>query len=104
MITPSQLALSLILIAELCHAERKEEHVEELLSRGHTMAGTMANFLETYAKLGKKLGESVKAFNGGAAMTTAHGQVWQQIVKPLSEFTPSNSIGPSKSSSRRGTT
>jgi DNA anti-recombination protein RmuC len=93
-ITPSQLALSLILIAELCHAERKEEHVEELLSRGHTMADTMANFLETYAKLGKKLGESVKAFNGGAAMTTAHGQVWQQIVKPLSEFTPSSSIGP----------
>jgi DNA recombination protein RmuC len=93
-ITPSQLALSMILIAELCHAERKEEHVEELLSRGHAMADTMANFLDGYAKLGKKLGESVKAFNGGAAMTTAHGQVWQQIVKPLSEFTPGNSIGP----------
>jgi DNA anti-recombination protein RmuC len=93
-ITPSQLALSLILIAELCHAERKEQHIEELLSRGHTMADTMANFLETYAKLGKKLGESVKAFNSGAAMTTAHGQVWQQIVKPLAEFSPSKEIGP----------
>lgn len=91
-ITPSQLALSLILIAELCHAERKEEHVEELMGRGHAMAETMSKFLENYAKLGKKLGESVSAFNGGAAMTTAHGQVWQQIVKPLSEFTPSNSI------------
>lgn len=91
-ITPSQLALSMILIAELCHAERKEEHVEELLSRGHTMADAMSKFLDNYAKLGKKLSESVTAFNGGAAMTTAHGQVWQQIIKPLAEFTPSNSI------------
>lgn len=93
-VTPSQLALALILIAELCHAERKEEHVEELLGRGHTMAEAIAKFLENYAKLGKKLGESVSAFNGGAAMATANGQVWQQIVKPLSEFTPSNSIEP----------
>lgn len=91
-ITPSQLALSLILIAELCHAERKEEHVEELLSRGHTMADAMSKFLDNYAKLGRKLRESVTAFNGGAAMTTAHGQVWQQIVKPLAEFTPSKEI------------
>jgi DNA anti-recombination protein RmuC len=91
-ITPSQLALSLILIAELCHAERKEEHVEELLGRGHTMADAMAKFLDNYSKLGRKLGESVTAFNGGAAMTTAHGLVWQQIVKPLAEFTPSNEI------------
>jgi hypothetical protein len=91
-ITPSQLALSLILIAELCHAERKEEHVEELLSRGHTMADALGKFLDNYARLGKKLEESVKAFNGGAAMTTAHGLIWQQIVKPLAEFTPSKSI------------
>lgn len=91
-ITPSQLALSLILIAELCHAERKEEHVEELLGRGHSMADAMGNFLDNYARLGKKLNESVKAFNGGAAMTAAQGQVWQQIIKPLSEFTPSNEI------------
>lgn len=91
-VTPSQLALSLILIAELCHAERKEEHVEELLGQGHAMAEAMANFLDNYAKLGKKLSESVSAFNGGAAMTTAHGQVWQQVIKPLVEFTPSKSI------------
>ncbi len=93
-VTPSQLALAMILIAELCHAERKEEHIEELLGRGHTMAEAMAKFLENYAKLGKKLGESVTAFNGGAAMTTAHGQVWQQVIKPLTEFTPSKSIEP----------
>ncbi|HMJ74318.1 MAG TPA: DNA recombination protein RmuC [Solirubrobacterales bacterium] len=91
-ITPSQLALSLILIAELCHAERKEERVEELLSRGHTMADAIGKFLDNYARLGKKLEESVAAFNGGAAMTTAHGLIWQQIVKPLAEFTPSKSI------------
>lgn len=91
-VTPSQLALSLMLIAELCHAERKEEHVEELLSRGHLMADAMGKFLDNYAKLGKKLGESVSAFNGGAAMTTAHGLIWQQIVKPLAEFTPSKTI------------
>jgi DNA anti-recombination protein RmuC len=91
-ITPSQLALSLILIAELCHAERKEERVEELLSRGHTMADAIGKFLDNYARLGKKLEESVTAFNGGAAMTTAHGLIWQQIVKPLAEFTPSKSI------------
>ncbi len=91
-ITPSQLALSLILIAELCHAERKEEHVEELLGRGHQMADAMGTFLDSYARLGKKLGESVTAFNKGAAMTTAHGLIWQQIVKPLAEFTPSKSI------------
>jgi DNA anti-recombination protein RmuC len=91
-VTPSQLALSLMLIAELCHAERKEEHVEELLSRGHLMADAMGKFLDNYAKLGKKLGESVSAFNGGAAMTTAHGLVWQQIVKPLAEFTPAKTI------------
>lgn len=93
-ITPSQLPLSLILIAELCHAERKEEHIEELLGRGHTMAEAMAKFLENYAKLGKKLGESISAFNGGAAMATTHGQVWQQVIKPLNEFTPSKSIEP----------
>lgn len=93
-VTPSQLALSLMLIAELCHAERKEEHVEELLSRGHLMADAMGKFLDNYAKLGKKLGESVSAFNGGAAMTTAHGLIWQQIVKPLAEFTPSKSLEP----------
>jgi DNA recombination protein RmuC len=93
-VTPSQLAISLILVAEVCHAERKEEHIEELLSRGYTMAEAMGNFLDNYAKLGKKLGESVTAFNGGAAMVTTHGQVWQQIVKPLSELAPSKSIEP----------
>jgi DNA recombination protein RmuC len=93
-ITPSQMALALILIAEVCHAERKEEHIEELLSRGYTMAEAMAKFLDNYAKLGRKLGESVAAFNGGAAMTTSHGLVWQQVVKPLSELAPSKSIEP----------
>jgi len=93
-ITPSQLAISMILVAEVCHAERKEEHIEELLSRGYTMAEAMANFLDNYAKLGRKLGESVTAFNGGAAMVTAHGQVWQEVVKPLSELAPSKSIEP----------
>jgi RmuC family len=91
-ITPSQLAISLILVAEICHAERKEEHIEELLSRGYTMAEAMSQFLDNYAKLGKKLGESVTAFNSGAAMVTTHGKVWQQIVKPLSELAPSKSI------------
>lgn len=91
-ITPSQLALSLMLVAELCHAERKEEHIEELLGRGHTMADAMGKFLDNYAKLGKKLGESVAAFDKGAAMTTSHGLIWQQIIKPLAEFTPSKSI------------
>ncbi|HYP56265.1 MAG TPA: DNA recombination protein RmuC [Solirubrobacterales bacterium] len=91
-ITPSQLALALILIAELCHAERKEEHVEELLSRGHAMADAFSKFLDNYAKLGKKLNESVNLFNGGAGMATTHGLVWQQIIKPLAEFTPSKSI------------
>jgi DNA recombination protein RmuC len=93
-VTPSQLAISMILVAEVCHAERKEEHIEELLSRGYTMAEAMSNFLENYAKLGKKLGEAVGAFNGGAAMATTHGQVWQQVVKPLSELAPSKSIEP----------
>jgi DNA recombination protein RmuC len=93
-ITPSQLAISMILVAEVSHAERKEEHIEELLSRGYTMAEAMSNFLDNYAKLGKKLGESVSAFNGGAAMVTTHGQVWQQVVKPLSELAPSKSIEP----------
>jgi DNA recombination protein RmuC len=93
-ITPSQLAISMILVAEVSHAERKEEHIEELLSRGYTMAEAMSNFLDNYAKLGKKLGESVTAFNGGAAMVTTHGQVWQQVVKPLSELAPSKSIEP----------
>jgi len=93
-ITPSQLAISMILVAEVSHAERKEEHIEELLSRGYTMAEAMGNFLDNYAKLGKKLGESVSAFNGGAAMVTTHGQVWQQVVKPLSELAPSKSIEP----------
>lgn len=91
-ITPSQLAVSMILIAELCHAERKEAHIEELLSRGYSMVDAMAKFLDNYAKLGSKLGESVAAFNGGAAMTTTHGLVWQQVVKPLSELAPSRSI------------
>ncbi|HET7590269.1 MAG TPA: DNA recombination protein RmuC [Solirubrobacterales bacterium] len=93
-ITPAQLAISMILVAEVSHAERKEEHIEELLGRGYTMAEAMANFLENYAKLGRKLGESVTAFNGGAAMVTTHGQVWQQVVKPLSELAPSKSIEP----------
>lgn len=93
-ITPAQLAISMILVAEVSHAERKEEHIEELLSRGYTMAEAMGNFLDNYAKLGKKLGESVSAFNGGAAMVTTHGQVWQQVVKPLSELAPSKSIEP----------
>jgi DNA recombination protein RmuC len=93
-ITPAQLAISMILVAEVSHAERKEGHIEELLSRGYTMAEAMANFLDNYAKLGKKLGESVSAFNGGAAMVTTHGQVWQQVVKPLSELAPSSSIEP----------
>ncbi len=93
-ITPAQLAISMILVAEVSHAERKEEHIEELMSRGYTMAEAMGNFLDNYAKLGKKLGESVSAFNGGAAMVTTHGQVWQQIVKPLSELAPSKSIEP----------
>jgi DNA recombination protein RmuC len=93
-VTPSQLPLALILIAEVCHAERKEEHIEELLSRGYTMADAMSKFLDNYAKLGKKLGESVAAFNGGAAMTTSHGLVWQQVVKPLSELAPGRSIEP----------
>ncbi|HVD40678.1 MAG TPA: DNA recombination protein RmuC [Solirubrobacterales bacterium] len=93
-ITPAQLAISMILVAEVSHAERKEEHIEELLSRGYTMAEAMGNFLDNYAKLGKKLGESVGVFNGGAAMVTTHGQVWQQIVKPLSELAPSKSIEP----------
>ncbi|MBK5219333.1 MAG: DNA recombination protein RmuC [Thermoleophilia bacterium] len=91
-VTPSQLPLALILIAEVCHAERKEEHIEELLSRGYTMADAMGKFLDNYAKLGKKLGESVAAFNGGAAMTTSHGLVWQQVVKPLSELAPGRSM------------
>lgn len=93
-ITPSQLAISMILVAEVSHAERKEEHIEELLSRGYTMAEAMSDFLDNYAKLGKKLGESVSAFNGGAAMVTTHGKVWQQVVKPLSELAPSKSIEP----------
>jgi len=93
-ITPSQLAISMILVAEVSHAERKEEHIEELLGRGYTMAEAMSNFLDNYAKLGKKLGESVTAFNGGAAMVTTHGKVWQQVVKPLSELAPSASIEP----------
>ncbi len=91
-ITPAQLAVSMVLIAELCHAERKEAHIEELLSRGYSMVDAMAKFLENYAKLGSKLGESVAAFNSGAAMTTAHGLVWQQVVKPLSELAPSQTI------------
>lgn len=91
-VTPSQLPLALILIAEVCHAERKEEHIEELLSRGYTMADAISKFLDNYAKLGKKLGESVSAYNSGAAMTTSHGQVWQQVVKPLSEMAPGRSI------------
>ncbi len=91
-ITPAQLAVSMVLIAELCHAERKEAHIEELLSRGYSMVDAMARFLDNYAKLGSKLGESVAAFNGGAAMTTAQGLVWQQVVKPLSELAPSHSI------------
>lgn len=93
-ITPSQLAISMILVAEVCLAERKEEHIQELLSRGYTMADAMANFLENYAKLGKKLGEAGSAFNDGAAMVTTRGQVWQQIVKPLSELAPSKSVEP----------
>ncbi len=93
-VTPSQLPLALILIAEVCHAERKEAHIEELLSRGYTMAEAMGKFLDNYAKLGKKLGESVNLYNGGAAMTTSHGLVWQQVVKPLSELAPSHSIEP----------
>lgn len=93
-ITPSQLAITLILVAEVCHAERKEEHIEELLSRGFTMAEAMSKFLDNYAKLGKKLRESVSAFNDGAGMATSHGLVWQQIVKPLSELAPSHSIEP----------
>jgi len=93
-ITPSQLAISMILVAEVSHAERKEEHIEELLSRGYTMAEAMSDFLDNYAKLGRKLGESVSAFNGGAAMVTTHGKVWQQVVKPLSELAPSKSIEP----------
>ncbi|HET7444337.1 MAG TPA: DNA recombination protein RmuC [Solirubrobacterales bacterium] len=93
-VTPSQLPLALILIAEVCHAERKEAHIEELLGRGYTMAEAMSKFLDNYAKLGKKLGESVNAFNSGAAMTTSHGLVWQQVVKPLSELAPSKSIEP----------
>jgi DNA recombination protein RmuC len=93
-ITPAQLAISMILVAEVSHAERKEEHIHELMSRGYTMAEAMGNFLDNYAKLGKKLGESVSAFNGGAAMVTTHGQVWQQVVKPLSELAPSKSIEP----------
>ena len=93
-ITPAQLAISMILVAEVSHAERKEEHIEELLSRGYTMAEAMGNFLDNYAKLGKKLGESVTAFNGGAAMVTTHGQVWQQVVKPLSELAPRSSMEP----------
>jgi len=91
-ITPSQLGLALILIAEVCHAERKEEHIEELLGRGYSMAEAMSKFLDNYAKLGRKLGESVTAFNAGAAMTTSHGLVWQQIVKPLSELAPGREI------------
>lgn len=93
-ITPSQLAISMILVAEVSHAERKEEHIEELLSRGYTMVEAMSDFLDNYAKLGRKLGESVSAFNGGAAMVTTHGKVWQQVVKPLSELAPSKSIEP----------
>src|SRR6185295_9467556 len=62
-ITPSQLALSLILMAE-----------------------AMAKFLDNYAKLGRKLSDSVSAFNAGAAMTSTHGLVWQQVVKPLNEL------------------
>lgn len=93
-ITPSQLAITLILVAEVCHAERKEEHIEELLSRGYTMAEAMSKFLDNYAKLGKKLGESVSAFNAGAGMAGSHGLVWQQIVKPLSELAPSKTIEP----------
>lgn len=93
-ITPSQLAITLILVAEVCQAERKEEQIEELLGRGYMMADAMSNFLDNYAKLGKKLRESVSAFNDGAGMTTSHGQVWQQIVKPLSELAPSHSIEP----------
>lgn len=93
-ITPSQLPLALILIAEVCHAERKEEHIEELLSRGYTMADAIGKFLDNYAKLGKKLGESVSAYNGGVAMTTSHGLVWQQVVKPLSELAPGRTIEP----------
>jgi DNA recombination protein RmuC len=93
-ITPSQLAISMILVAEVSHAERKEEHIEELLSRGYTMAEAMGNFLDNYAKLGRKIGESVSVFNGGAAMVTTHGQVWQQVVKPLSELAPSKTIEP----------
>lgn len=93
-ITPSQLAITLILVAEVCHAERKEEQIEELLSRGFTMADAMSKFLDNYAKLGKKLRESVTAFNDGAGMATSHGLVWQQIVKPLSELAPSHSIEP----------
>lgn len=93
-ITPSQLAITLILVAEVCHAERKEEHIEDLLSRGFTMAEAMGKFLDNYARLGKKLRESVSAFNDGAGMATSHGLVWQQIVKPLSELAPSHSIEP----------
>ena len=93
-VTPSQLPLALILIAEVCHAERKEEHIEDLLSRGYTMADAISKFLDNYAKLGKKLGESVSAYNGGVAMTTSHGLVWQQVVKPLSELAPGRPIEP----------
>lgn len=93
-ITPSQLAISMILVAEVCLAERKEEHIKELLDRGYTMAEAMANFLDNYAKLGRKLGEAGSVFNTGAAMVTTRGQVWQQIVKPLSELAPSKSIEP----------
>jgi DNA recombination protein RmuC len=91
-VTPSQLPLALILIAEVCHAERKEEHIEELLSRGYTIADAIGKFLDNYAKMGKKLGESVSLYNSGAAMTTSHGLVWQQVVKPLSELAPGRSI------------
>lgn len=93
-ITPSQLAISMILVAEVCHAERKEEHTAELLNRGYMMAEAMSNFLDNYAKLGEKLGQANTLFNGGAAMVTTHGQVWQQIVKPLNELAPSKSIEP----------
>ena len=84
----------MILVAEVCLAERKEEHIKELLSRGYTMAEAMANFLDNYAKAGQEARRGRQRLQRRRRHGHHPRPGLQQVVKPLSELAPSKTIEP----------
>jgi len=81
-VTPLQLGTTLGVIADIAHAEKRTEEIEEVHRGLISLDQELAKFCDQYAKHGRQLAASVASYNGGAAMLSPRGGLGR-IVKQV---------------------